>query len=219
MKEFKDIRNIIFDYDGTLHNSLKIYTIAFREAYKYLVETEQATVVEWKDEEISIWVGLSAKDMWESFMPNLPEVEKQKCSQIIGATMVKLINEGEAELYQGVIEVLEYLKNKGLNLIFLSNCKVEYMNKHIQKFNLDKYFNDFYCTEQFMFIPKYEIFKEIKKEHKGDFVIIGDRYLDIEIGLIHNEKTIGCSYGYGSSTELEKADFRINNITDLLDLF
>ena len=24
-KEFKNIKNIVFDYDGTLHNSIKIY--------------------------------------------------------------------------------------------------------------------------------------------------------------------------------------------------
>ena len=30
--------NIIFDYDGTLHNSIKIYGPAFRKAYEYLIK-------------------------------------------------------------------------------------------------------------------------------------------------------------------------------------
>ena len=40
-KEFKNIKNIVFDYDGTLHNSIKIYAPAFREAYNYLIDQDK----------------------------------------------------------------------------------------------------------------------------------------------------------------------------------
>ncbi len=99
MEEFKNIRNIVFDYDGTLNNSLKIYAPSFKIAYNYLVETNQAIEKEWTDEEISMWLGYSSRDMWNNFMPNLREEEKQKCSNLIGSSMVNLINEGRAELY------------------------------------------------------------------------------------------------------------------------
>ncbi len=218
MEEFKNIRNIVFDYDGTLNNSLKIYAPSFKIAYNYLVETNQAIEKKWTDEEISMWLGYSSRDMWNSFMPNLLEEEKQKCSNLIGSSMVKLIDEGRAELYKGTIETLKYLKDKGYNIIFLSNCKIEYMNKHKEMFSLDKYFNDFYCTEQFDFKPKYEIFEVIKNKHIGSFIIIGDRDVDIEIANIHNEKSIGCSYGYGRDCELANADVLINDITDLIKI-
>ena len=154
--------NIIFDYDGTLHNSIKIYGPAFRQAYSYLVEKGYREERSWKDEEISKWLGFSSKDMWNSFMPGLEEEEKQKCSYLIGIAMVKCINENKAELYAGTLETLEYLKNKDFNLIFLSNCKIQYMKENRRVFNLDKYFTDFYCTEEFNFLPKYKIFNYIK---------------------------------------------------------
>ena len=32
------VKTIIFDYDGTIHNTLGIYEPAFREAYQWLAE-------------------------------------------------------------------------------------------------------------------------------------------------------------------------------------
>lgn len=209
------VKNIIFDYDGTLYNSIKIYAPAFRKAYEYLVSQDLAENRVWTEEEISKWLGYSSKDMWNMFMPNLSSKEKNICSNIIGSSMIQYIKEGKAELYKGAIDVLNELKCKGFNLIFLSNCKAEYMNNHIQYFNLDRYFNDFYCTEQFDFIPKHEIFRFIKEKHKGDYIIVGDRELDIEIGKIHNLYSIGCLYGYGSKEELISANSLVNNIEEI----
>jgi len=214
----KGIKNIIFDYDGTLHNSIKIYGPAFRQAYKYLVEKGFAEERSWKDEEISKWLGFSSKDMWNSFIPELAEEEKHKCSNIIGALMLKCIKENKAELYSGALETLEYLRKKGFNLIFLSNCKVQYMNEHRRVFKLDNYFNYFYCTEEFDFLPKYEIVNSIKEKHQGDFIVIGDRYQDIEIAKVYNLYSIGCEYGYGSKEELEEAEVIITDISELKEI-
>lgn len=208
-------KNIIFDYDGTLHNSIKIYAPAFREAYMYLVEKEYVQERQWEDIEISKWLGFSSRDMWDGFMPDLDEEEKQKCSSIIGSSMIKFINENRAELYDGTIEVLTTLKNSGYNLIFLSNCKIEYMNTHKRIFNLNKYFCDFYCTEEFGFIPKYKIFKAIKESHKGSFIVVGDRFVDIELAKRHNLSSIGCRYGFGSEEELKDADIVVSDVLEI----
>ena len=141
------MKYIIFDYDGTLHNSIKIYKPSFMKAYDYLVVNGYAKKREFEEEEISKFLGLSAKDMWNTFMPNLPKCEKEKCSSIIGQAMIEYIDKGEAQLYDGAIETLNKLNEYGYKLIFLSNCKYNYMNKHIERFNLDKYFIDFYCSE------------------------------------------------------------------------
>ncbi|MBC5625274.1 HAD family hydrolase [Clostridium sp. NSJ-49] len=210
--------NIIFDYDGTLHNSIKIYGPAFRKAYEYLIKEGYAEEKVWEDKEISKWLGYSAKDMWNNFMPNLQEEVKKKCSSIIGNSMIEYLSQGNAELYDGTIELLKELQERGYNLIFLSNCKIKYMNEHNKLFKLDKYFNDFYCTEQFEFKPKYEIFNFIKEKYHGDFIVIGDRFVDIEIAKVHNLQSIGCLYGFGSYEELKEATFLAKEITELKDL-
>jgi phosphoglycolate phosphatase len=208
--------NLIFDYDGTLHNSIKIYAHAFRTAYTYLVDNGFANPNEFTDLEISYWLGFSADDMWKCFLPNLPDEEKQKCSAIIGREMLCLIHKGMAELYPQAEYVLQKLKDFGYNLIFLSNCKHAYMESHIGQFRLHRFFSGFYCSEDFGFIPKHEIFKTIKVNHPGDYIVIGDRFQDMEISVMNNLPSVGCLYGYGSHSELQHATYRIDNLSDIL---
>ncbi|WP_326907963.1 HAD family hydrolase [Sedimentibacter sp. MB31-C6] len=210
--------NLIFDYDGTIHNSITIYRPAFERAYEYLTSLGLAKERSWNELEIARWLGYSSKEMWDIFMPSLSKYHKEKCSQIIGETMLKLIDEGRAQLYTHSTEVLQQLKQSGYRLVFLSNCKRSYMNAHMKYFDLEKYFSSFYCTEDFDFKPKYIIFDKIKKDHDGEFIVIGDRYQDMEIALKHNLKAIGCIYGYGNSQELAFADMLVSEVKEILAL-
>lgn len=210
--------NLLFDYDGTLHNSIKIYAPAFRTAYAYLVKNGFVDSKEFTDQEISYWLGFTANDMWNSFLPNLPEDEKKKCSAMIGKDMINLINKGMAELYPQAESILQKLKDLGYGLIFLSNCKRVYMKAHIKQFRLDRFFSGFYCTEDYGFKAKHEIFRTIKADFSGDFIVIGDRFHDMEIAEKHSLQSIGCTYGYGTLDELKIATWRITELSDILNL-
>ena len=220
MKEprLNNIQTIVFDYDGTLHDSTANYIAAFKMAYNYLIENKKAVPRDWKDEEITKWLGYSSKDMWENFMPNLDAEHQAAASSIIGETLLKKVLLKEATLYPGALETLAYLKGKGYKLIFLSNCSNDYMEAHQQDFQLNQYFDDMYCTENFSYIPKYNIFQLFKKQYKEEFLIIGDRIHDFEIGHYHNLSTIGCNYGFGTEEELQKSDIRINDIRELQEI-
>lgn len=210
--------NLIFDYDGTLHNSIKIYAPAFRSAYTYLIEKGIAASKEFSDKEISYWLGFTAEEMWRCFLPYLSDEEEQKCISLIGREMINLINKGMAELYPHAENVLQKLKDIGYNLIFLSNCKHAYMEAHIKQFQLDRFFSAFYSSEDFGFISKHEIFHTIKSDWTGDSIIIGDRFHDMEIAEIHKLKSVGCLYGYGTLAELKSATWRIEKLSDILQL-
>lgn len=219
MIDFKEIRTIIFDYDGTLHNSIKIYAPAFLKAYRYLVEKGYAEEREWSEKEISCWLGFNSKEMWKAFMPNLPSDIKERCSNIIGEEMKRLVEEGKSFLYEGAIDTLKFLKQKGYILVFLSNCKLNYRDAHNKTFGLDSYFTNLVCSEEHNFIPKYEILNRIKKSYPEKLVIVGDRNQDMEAGIKNNIYTIGCSYGFADEGELETADVIIDDITDLMKYF
>lgn len=207
--------NLVFDYDGTLHNSIEIYAPAFRLAYKELVEKGFAEPRDYSDKEISYWLGFSAAEMWHTFMPTLEASQKQNASMRIGKEMIGLIKEGKAKLYPHALEILEQLKIKGYNLIFLSNCKRAYMEAHIEAFQLEQYFTEFYCSEDYGFIPKYEIFNVIKTRYTGDFIIIGDRFQDMEIAQKYQLESIGCLYGFGDENELEMATYKIHSLDEI----
>jgi len=208
--------NIIFDYDGTLHETIHIYEPAFREAYAYLVENGYAEAREFSTEEIQKWVGYSSRDMWRTFMPELPEEVRVHCSEIVGLRMKAEVEAGNAKLYKNVIRILEHLKENGHTLIFLSNCKERYMQAHTKAFELDKYFDAMYCAEYFDFIPKAEILPEIMKKYPGEYIVVGDRANDIEMGIKNGFYTIGCRYGYGTVDEIKAADAIVNFPLDIL---
>lgn len=209
--------NLIFDYDGTLHESLYIYAPAFRLSYAHLVRKGLAPARDFSDTEISRWLGYSSKNMWESFMPELPQSEKDLCSKLIGDEMVRLTLAGKAKLYPGAETVLRQLKAAGHNLIFLSNCKHSYMQAHREHFGLNQYFSAFYCTEDFNFAPKWQIAGSVLPKVSGNCIVIGDRWQDIELAERHRLLSIGCAYGYGSGDELGGATIRVFSAAEIID--
>ena len=210
--------NLIFDYDGTLHNGVKIYAPAFRLAYERLVSLGFAKPQEWTEEEISHWMGYTPEGMWDTFMPDLAKEEKDASSKLIEREMGERIRRGKAQLYEGAEETLAALKEAGYTLLFLSNCTTSYMNDHRKAFNLDRFFEDFYCGEDFAYIPKYEIFKTIREQHPGEYAVIGDRGKDLEIAVHHGLPSIGCTYGYAQEGELDKASKLCKDVREIPEL-
>ena len=208
--------NLIFDYDGTVHNSMKTYAPAFRTACKWLAENGYISEEkQYTDREISYWLGFNSTDMWNNFQPDLEIEVREKARKILGKDMADRVRNGEGELFPHTEETLSLLKNSGYRLIFLSNCRRAYMNLHTSVFGLDRFFDRFYCCEDYNFIPKYEIFPEIRKNHGGEFIVIGDRFHDIETAVKNSLKSIGCAYGYGSPDELSSADIIVNDISEI----
>ncbi|MBR5430386.1 MAG: HAD family hydrolase [Firmicutes bacterium] len=194
---------LIFDFDGTLHNTAHLYGCAFRKAYAWLVEQGQAPAREYTDEEVSVWLGVSAPDMWKSFMPQLADPIWQQASTIIGREMVQQIKEGQALLYPGIPEALEELRSAGWRLLILSNYRHAYMEAHREFFGLDRWFDGYYCAEDFGFIPKEDIYDKIAADYpQEEHMIIGDRDSDFRVGLTHGRPVIGCKYGFGTAEEL-----------------
>jgi phosphoglycolate phosphatase len=113
---FKGVRTIILDYDGTLHDSTRNYIQAFKRAYAYLVDTGHAAPKDWEDAQITKWLGYSSKAMWENFMPDLEEDVRSKASKMIGQILLEKAQTGQAVLYEGALETLQVLKEKGYRL-------------------------------------------------------------------------------------------------------
>lgn len=197
--------NLLFDYDGTLHDSLRIYAPAFQTAYDRLAGLGYVEPRAWTPEEIRRWIGLPPGEMWARFQPDLPEAEKERSGALIGKRMLELIQAGKARLYPGVPEALTALRQAGFRLLLLSNCPNSYLQAHAARFGLDTYFHGLYCGEQFGYRPKYEICRELQDRYDGEFLVIGDRRQDMEIAERNGLRAVGCSYGYGSAEELSGA--------------
>ena len=208
--------NIVLDYDGTIHDSIQIYAPAFRKCVKRIAEDGFMEERIDSEDEIKKWIGMDAKTMWHTFMPQIPQELQEQYSVFIGNEMIRQIEEGKAVLYNGAEKVLEQLIDRRHRLLFLSSCKRSYMEAHIRFFGLDRFFERFYCTEDFGFVPKYEIFRGIRNHYSGEFVIVGDRKSDMEIAEKNHLVSIGCKYGYGEIEELKSADHLIGSVEEII---
>ena len=208
---------LLFDFDGTLHNTKHLYGCAFRKGYDMLVAEGFAPEHYYADDDVSKYLGVNAPDMWNSFMPDLPEEMKHKASMRIGEELINGILNGQAVLYDGVTEVLDKLRDTGFRLMILSNCRCAYMDAHRKALSLDKYFEDYFCAEEYSFIPKEDIFRHIRSKYPDEsFIMIGDRASDIEVGKKNSIPTVGCLYGFAAPHELDGADRLASSPFDIL---
>ncbi len=211
---FEDVRTVFLDYDGCLHDSMKIYGPAFRKTYQHLVELGAAKEREWEDAEISRWLGYNSREMWRLFLPERPDLQEE-CMEMVAEEQRQGIEQGRAALYPGAEETLQYLRGKGCRLIFISNCRRYYRDAHNRAFGLNRYFDELVCSEQYGFRPKHEILASVMRRYPGKMAMVGDRWQDMEAGHKNGIYTIGCAYGFSEPGELDQADAVIGSVTDL----
>lgn len=57
---------------------------------------------------------------------------------------------------------------------------------------------------------------EIIQEYSGPYLVIGDRKQDLECARSCKSLFVGCLYGYGEEGELDRADYLVENIEEIL---
>lgn len=217
---------IVFDWDGTLHNTKKLYAESVRKAYGFLEKLKQKGNIEGfaaktkedlSEDNLAKYLGMTAAAMWADFMPGLEEDVRSQAEKIVGDSMVELVYNKSAVLYDGVIDMLNELKASGFKLLILSNCKVAYLEAHKKVFELDRWFTDYYPAQAYDFISKEDILKLAMDKYPGEYIMVGDRYLDIKAGIECGVKSIGCLYGFGAAAELADADFGAESVEDIIN--
>ena len=206
---------LFLDYDGTLHDCLRIYAPAFWTVHRELTEAGLEPPQSVPEVRLKSWLGLSVQAMWDDFMPQLSRAQQAHYGARIGAEMFRLVQAGQAALYPGTEAALTTLLIQKVHMVFLSNCTRSYMEEHRRHFRLDTWFRGFLCSEDFQGRPKWEIYQAVKENYPGRHIIIGDRRQDMEIATCFQLPSIGCSYGYGTPEELDNATLRISGIHEL----
>lgn len=204
---------LILDYDGTVHDTMAVYEPAFRHAMNDLEEKGWLKHRDYSGEEIKVWIGYNAKEMWSRFQPEFTQEQRDYGSSLVGTYMKEAVENRKARLYPYAEQVLTELK-KDYELYFLSNCKDAYLEANRNRFHLDLYYDVFYSSEQFGFIPKEEIFRKIRIPGRK-YIVIGDREVDLRLAKENGLPFIGCLYGFCGVGELDGADVLIDDIRKL----
>lgn len=186
---------ILFDLDGTLTDSGPGITRCVQYALASFGIEEPDL------EKLNCYVG---PPLLESFM-NFAGLGCEEAQQAITKYRERYEAEGifENEVYEGIPEVLAYLKEKGKILAVASSKPEKYVEQILEHFEIRKYFTVVTGSEMNETrTDKGEVIAETLRrlgaeDSRSDVVMVGDRSYDV-IGARENGLLcVGVSYGYG----------------------
>ena len=130
----------------------------------------------------------------------------------------------ENSLYNGIIDVLKFLRNKDYSLNIISSKPERFIMKILDQHNIKNFFDNVKgAGEKDKKSTKAEKIKEfINNSNSSEkCFIIGDRADDIYAGKESGIYTIGVLYGYGSYEELQSAgsDYILSEPNDIIKFF
>lgn len=195
---------VIFDFDGTIHKTELVYKPAL---YKTLGELG----IDPNSLDYRKYIGMSPKACWDDILND--DSNKDHLIKLNGRRIRENL-EKTGQLYENAYKTLAYLKEK-YDLYILSKCLRAYMDEARRVYGLDKYFTRYLVGEDFDFIDKYEI---LRQSLEDDYIMVGDRKEDILAGYKNNQKSVFASYGYGKPEEGRLADYKIDDICQLMEI-
>lgn len=207
---------IFFDLDGTLTDPGEGITKSVEYALnKYGIQVEDRT-------SLYKFIGPPLNDSFSEFYGFDEEKAIEAVSfyrEYFGVTGLF-----ENEVYDGIVSVLETLRERGLHLLVATSKPEEYSVRILEKFDLIKYF-DFVCgaTMSGSRVKKADIIayalESAGVKDKSEVLMVGDRHHDIDGAKINGLASMGVTYGYGDRAELEEAgaDYIIDSPEEILD--
>jgi len=132
----------------------------------------------------------------------------------------------ENKLYPGITELLEKLTGEGRKVFMATSKPTKFATIVAEHFNISRFFSRIegasmnHSDVQKSFMIN-NIIEEFGIPDKSECIMLGDRHYDIEGAKGCNISGIGCTYGYGTREELEKAgaDYLVNDVYEIINLF
>ncbi len=148
------IQGVVFDFDGTIVDSEPLWKKAEIEIFK-TVGLELTTRDCKKTEGLA---SFEAVEFWYNKIED-PQKEQALLTQELNQKALELLKE-EGTLKPGVVEILEFWKDKKLPVGIASGSSMAHIKTMLDKFNLNKYFNLIYSID----------FERFGKPHPGIYI-------------------------------------------------
>jgi phosphoglycolate phosphatase len=212
----REIDLMIFDFDGTLVDTVVDLTAAVNYTLRHLGREEK------REEEIAAFVGDGVTKLIER---SLGEDDPDYYSEAINIFAVYYSDHllDNTHLYPGVKDVLDFYWQK--KKVILTNKRYSFTMDIVQGLNIEKYFLEIVGEGSLPYgkpdkrLVDYLLHKySVKKERS---VIVGDGMNDVN--LAKNSGIVSCIYlnGLGKRQDLltADADYYCENLSDIKGLF
>lgn len=215
---------ILFDLDGTITDS----KLGILKSMQYAMNSFG---IEIKDEELdsySFFLGPPLRDSFEKLKSRFGLHDKDTETAVVKYREYFVPNGMfQNELYPGIADLLENLKNNGKAVILATSKVIEYADKILEHFDILKYFdfvggceiNGLRSSKEEVILYCLENFGILSDTEKAKAVMIGDRNHDIIGAAKAGIDSIGVLYGYGSKDELMIGEYKATYlVTDVREL-
>ena len=197
----KKYSTIIFDLDGTLTDPAEGIVNSVRYALK------KFKLVEKDDHKLLKFIGPPLNKSFENHYNFSPDESKQAVDYYREYYADKGIF--ELQIYQGIYEILTFLKTKKCRLFVGTSKPTLYAKKVLKHFGIDHNFEDIVGSKMDLSrVRKNEILDYIIKKHdllpKRDILMVGDTHFDIEGANICGIDSLYVGYGYGDLIQVRK---------------
>ena len=209
-----NFKHIFFDLDGTLIAS----GVGVINSFKYALEKMDITIP--SDEVLMTFIG---PPLEHSF--RICGVAEENVNRAVEIYRENYIPRGmyEANIFEGIEDVLKTLKENGKSLI-VTTSKVEHLaEKVLADHNISKYF-DFICGSDVELTRNSKAkvieyaFERANISNRDEAIIVGDTKYDIIGAKETGIKSIGVLYGYGNNEDLKEADYVAETTLDILNI-
>ena len=208
-------KNYIFDLDGTLVNSSEEVLLCFKKSFeeaKYKIDLSRLT---------SDVIGPPLKQIIQTIAPELQD--DNKIDEIM-RNFRRIYDYDENDIsvmYEGIYDLCCDLKKQDCKLFIATFKPTIPTIRLVNKFHLDKLFDDIYTIDKFgTKITKEEMISSIISKYnleKKQTVMIGDAASDMIAAKGADIDGIGVLWGYGSNKDalIENANHVVNDVKEL----
>lgn len=205
---------VIFDMDGTLFQTNLILEPALETTFEHLRQIGQwtgATPIE-KYREI---MGVPLPVVWETLCPEHTPSVQENSNHIFQLALIDEIKSRNGALYEGVESTLMRLSEK-YPLFIASNGQTAYLQAIAETYQLTKWIRGIYSIDLIASGNKSELVATVLKDNNiQSGYVVGDRSSDIQAAFDNQLTSIGVRFDFSHEAELEKADFIVNNFSEI----
>jgi len=201
------IKNVIFDWSGTLNNDVDSYVDIVNEVFRMMKYDKVMT-----KEEIRREFTIPYMIFWNKYFPDLTKEDQDDMFR-------KVIHLKRCELYPGVKEFLFELKEKGIKIFVVSSDLKRTLIPEATKYGVKDIFVEIFA-HVYLKGPKIKEVVENYNLNPEETLYVGDTSGDIDAGKEAGVKTMAVNWGIQCEEKLKEAepDYFFERVMDVRNL-